>query len=106
MDVNIWGRYISKYIDEETGEIIILQGDILLDTSENADKFKLMVEWNKDISIKKQIVWLKDIVNIDMKKVLDESRNGNVFTLGEFHRGIADDLIRKAASKGLKLFLG
>lgn len=97
---------ISTYINEETGEVKVLQGDILLDGSGTTKKHRLVIEWEEGIPITKQIAMLKDVLEIDTKKVLSESRNSKVYTLGHFLKGTADDLIRKGASKGLKLYIG
>lgn len=95
---------VSTYKNKHTGEIAEYQGDIcIIDPHVKVEKLELFIEWVPEVSITKQIVRLKSIVDINTKKALLESRNSKIYSLGFFYSGIADEIIRKGLTKGLKI---
>lgn len=98
---------VSTYRNKHTGEIAEYQGDVcIIDPDTKVEKLELFIEWIPEVPITKQIVRLKSIVDIDTKKALKDSRNSRIYSLGIFYGGIADELIRKGLTKGLKIIYG
>lgn len=96
---------ILTFKNKHTGEVREYQGDIcIIDPNIKIEKLELFIKWSSEIPIIKQIVLLNNMLNIDTKIALRESKESTTFSLGYFYKRDAEDIIKKAHKKGLELF--